>query len=296
MSTTIEYKGSTLTTVSNETKTLETAGTWLEDDITITDVSGGSEAISVVDTLDSHGGTVRTITALDISDTTAVASDVASGKYFYTASGIKTEGSASIGDEYTHGALYTGDYMTAYPKVKTLRYSWDLTQSLTDTIAGKTIVLYNSAVQDSNGITLSTADDYAILSGVYYRPFFTYEFDISTMSWSGGTAHGRLIMFTDTEGLIYRTGSSWQGYINGSWEGGASTTSSSYFSGTTVKITTGDYGTAPKFYVNDTLWRSFSRNQSKNSGTAIRLGSAQKQAYFNVTFTGIRVYWGGSDF
>ena len=58
---------------------------------------GGTPAISVVDTPDSHGGTVRTITALDISDTTAVASDVAQGKYFYTAAGVKTQGTASGG-------------------------------------------------------------------------------------------------------------------------------------------------------------------------------------------------------
>lgn len=58
---------------------------------------GGTAAISVVDTTDSHGGTVRTITALNISDTTAVASDVAQGKYFYTANGTKTAGTASGG-------------------------------------------------------------------------------------------------------------------------------------------------------------------------------------------------------
>ena len=46
-----------------------------------------------MDTPDSHGGDIRTITALDISDTTAVASDVAQGKYFYTADGTKTAGS-----------------------------------------------------------------------------------------------------------------------------------------------------------------------------------------------------------
>ena len=34
---------------------------------------------------------------IDISDTTAVASDVASGKYFYTAAGAKTQGTASGG-------------------------------------------------------------------------------------------------------------------------------------------------------------------------------------------------------
>lgn len=39
MSTTVTYKGSTLTTVDNQTRTLETAGTYLEDDITLVDVS-----------------------------------------------------------------------------------------------------------------------------------------------------------------------------------------------------------------------------------------------------------------
>lgn len=69
---------------------------------------GGTPAISVVDTTDSHGGTVRTITALDISDTTAVASDVASGKYFYTAAGVKTQGSASGGGGGGSGQTATG--------------------------------------------------------------------------------------------------------------------------------------------------------------------------------------------
>ena len=39
MSTTVTYKGSTLTTVNNQTRVLETGGTWLEDDITLTDVT-----------------------------------------------------------------------------------------------------------------------------------------------------------------------------------------------------------------------------------------------------------------
>lgn len=41
MSTTVTYKGSTLTTVNNQTRVLETAGTWMEDDITLTDVTSG---------------------------------------------------------------------------------------------------------------------------------------------------------------------------------------------------------------------------------------------------------------
>lgn len=101
MSTTVSYKGSTIATLSNETKTLTTAGTWVEGDIVVTDSGSGTAAISVVDTTDSHGGTIREITALDISDTTAVAGDVASGKYFYTASGVKTLGTSTGGGSVT---------------------------------------------------------------------------------------------------------------------------------------------------------------------------------------------------
>ena len=45
MSTTVTYEGSTIATVNNNTKTLQTAGKYLTDDITLVDVSqsgGGS--------------------------------------------------------------------------------------------------------------------------------------------------------------------------------------------------------------------------------------------------------------
>ena len=46
MATTVTYKGQTLTTVENQTKTLQTAGTWCEDDFTLTDVTqGGSDML-----------------------------------------------------------------------------------------------------------------------------------------------------------------------------------------------------------------------------------------------------------
>ena len=45
MSTTVSYKGNTLTTVSNNTKTLETEGKYLEADIILTDVSQGSPTL-----------------------------------------------------------------------------------------------------------------------------------------------------------------------------------------------------------------------------------------------------------
>ena len=76
-----------------------TYDTTLKNSVTV-DVEGGgsgTEVVSVVDTTDTAGGTIRTITAVDISDTTATAADVASGKYFYTAAGVKTAGTSSGG-------------------------------------------------------------------------------------------------------------------------------------------------------------------------------------------------------
>lgn len=70
MSTTVTYKGATLTTVDNDTVTLETAGKYCEDDFTLTDVSGGGGSgpyivgvvpynkFSVNNVINQAGGTV----------------------------------------------------------------------------------------------------------------------------------------------------------------------------------------------------------------------------------------------
>lgn len=75
-------------------------------------ISSSCEAVSVVDTPDGNGGTIRTITSVDISDTTAKAADVASGKYFYTSAGVKTLGISS--------GTATTDLPSTYQKVEYL--------------------------------------------------------------------------------------------------------------------------------------------------------------------------------
>lgn len=111
-----------LTAVANKGVTVPSGST--SDDLPglIAQISGGgTPAISVVDTTDTHGGTIREITALDISDTTAVAADVAQGKYFYTAAGVKTAGTGSGGTpSQTQHTIYfefsdsTNTTITAY--------------------------------------------------------------------------------------------------------------------------------------------------------------------------------------
>lgn len=115
--------------------------------VTGTGQGGGTGAISVVDTTDSHGGTVRTITALDISDTTAVASDVAQGKYFYAADGTKTAGTASGGStpSATQHSIYfefsddTNTTITAY--YDSTFISDAITATTPTTYGGKTVTL-----------------------------------------------------------------------------------------------------------------------------------------------------------
>ena len=60
MSTTVNYKGNTIATLSNETKTLTTAGTWVEDDIEIVD---SSASISLQSKTATPTESAQTITA-----------------------------------------------------------------------------------------------------------------------------------------------------------------------------------------------------------------------------------------
>lgn len=63
-------------------------------------IAGASyTAVPAVDIPVTGGGTAR---FTEVSDTTAVASDVAQGKYFYTAGGVRTAGTAS-GGSYPDG-------------------------------------------------------------------------------------------------------------------------------------------------------------------------------------------------
>lgn len=80
MSTTITYKGSTLATVDNATKTLKTAGKYMEGDVIITDVSSQSGVV-VTEETDAGGGIIKHINAVEISGTKEI---TANGTYDVT--------------------------------------------------------------------------------------------------------------------------------------------------------------------------------------------------------------------
>lgn len=68
---------------------------------------GGTPAISVVDTQDSHGGTIRTITALDISDSTLTTADqLSQGVTAYNKNGVKLTGTGGGGGGATEHTIH----------------------------------------------------------------------------------------------------------------------------------------------------------------------------------------------
>lgn len=81
--------------------------TSLEEVVVNVSGGGGTPAISVVDTPDSHGGTVRTITALDISDSTLTTADqLAQGVTAYNKLGVKLTGTGSGGGGATQHTIH----------------------------------------------------------------------------------------------------------------------------------------------------------------------------------------------
>ena len=82
MATTVTYKGATLTTVDNQTKVLETAGKWCEDDFTLVDVSGGGTGWTTDGIADgsepngaitiTNGGTIRSYVFANCTGITSV--------------------------------------------------------------------------------------------------------------------------------------------------------------------------------------------------------------------------------
>jgi len=119
-------------------------------------------------TLNKTGG--GTAYFADVSDTTATASDVASGKYFYTAAGVKTAGTASGGSgtitindvANTTGTTAEITNVTATHHVIHLEFSdstdTDIDVYYDDAMIGTMITSYEPVTYSSKTVTLAQLD------------------------------------------------------------------------------------------------------------------------------------------
>lgn len=92
MSTTVTYKGNTLTTVSNATKTLKTAGKYMEGDVILTDTSAGAATIESLSIAPSE--TAQTFNASTVDGYKPVTVGAISSTY--VGSGIDRRSSADL--------------------------------------------------------------------------------------------------------------------------------------------------------------------------------------------------------
>ena len=95
-------------------------------------------------------------TLIDITDTTATASDVSSGKYFYTNAGVRTQGTASGGSgkniqvysgmDYARASSYTAtDVTLTVSKSGTYTVSWMGFRNTTSGTSGSQLYINGSA-------------------------------------------------------------------------------------------------------------------------------------------------------
>lgn len=147
MATTVTYKGSTLTTATNQTRTLKTAGKYMEDDVTITDVSEGGSAVVVTEEVDSTGGTNYIITAVDLSNDTVTPDVLYRGYTAHNSSGTAIVGTASGGS----GDVVNNQSKTAAPS------------------ESQQVVTYDSGYTGLEQVTISAISSTYVGSGITRR-------------------------------------------------------------------------------------------------------------------------------
>lgn len=113
MSTTVTYKGETLTTVNNQTRTLLTSGKYLEDNITLTDVSGGGGEMVVITVANAYG-------IVAVPDTASYELDETSNNWLVTISKhslfvlASATPAAPTGTNVTVGTIYSSSMPPEY--------------------------------------------------------------------------------------------------------------------------------------------------------------------------------------
>ena len=118
MSTTVTYKGSTLTTVNNQTRTLKTAGKYMEDDVQLTDTTtggGGSGASKKqINFIDYDGTVLHSYTKSEWNNVSALPSNpsrtgLTAQGWNWTKAGIDAQLTAMPDDDIWVGQMYITD-------------------------------------------------------------------------------------------------------------------------------------------------------------------------------------------
>lgn len=250
----------------------------------------------------TQSGTVTTATPLDdLRDDLVVTANYDGGTTEvvsdYLLSGVLTAGTSTVTVTYSGK---TTTFTVTVTEVDNTLYSWDFTQSLTDTKQGQVATISTGVTQSSAGLTFTGSNGCCLLGNVF-PPGRTLEVDIASMTYNL-SGHGRLVMFGDTStssvtanvgnGFILRNVSppAWAFY-KGAWSASYST-DKELFSGKKLILKYYQDGSQYKtdVYCDSTLIASYSNGGKWNTTTnqPVQIGSGQN-AYKNMVITGIRI-------
>lgn len=199
------------------------------------------------------------------------------------------------------GAETRGDSGDSGDDSVKLLYSWDLTKSLVDTVGGVTATLGGGATQDSNGVKLASATDWANFPVTAWAANRVIEVDVASFD-RKGTAHARIMTMynhaarSEDSGLIYRATGYWQVYGQASgWMQNTEYTDPAYISGKTAKaVVNSNY--AVSWYIGDAQIAEnvdFTTTMTTNNGDAsLYIGSKSGSSAYDLVITGVRIYEG----
>ena len=159
MSTTVNYKGNTLTTVTNATKILNTAGTYLEDNISVTDIT-----------------TIATLIAKSITanGTYNASSDSADG---YSSVTVNVSGSGGL--EYESGT-YTPTSNIAQPTI-----SFSKTHSSTPILIAMSDTSSYSSITSNSNTSFIFFDMYRLTGSGYPYSTSAQRYALAVYSYRG---------------------------------------------------------------------------------------------------------------
>lgn len=214
---------------------------------------------------------------------------------------IDTAGDYTInaGDTITMGTGLTGALTASGQRV--LTNSWDFTTGLTDSVGELTATLGNSPTRDSNGVTIAATNQYISIP-VKLAANKTYEIDITSLSKTFSSGHGRFFMWSGSDGLAAQNGSIWKQYNNGAWASDSAGTNLSVFNGKTLRICTYPFSVYAdgntiayamfEYFIDGVKWY-YPNNPEKLSGVGnnMTIGASQ-QAFATMIITGFRIYDG----
>lgn len=197
MSTTVTYKGNTLTTVSNATKTLKTAGKYMEGDVTLTDVSRAAPTIQSLSVTPSESA--QTFNASGVDGYKPVSVSAVSSTY--VGSGIARKSSTDL---TVSGATVTAP--AGY-------YAESASKSVTTmTLPTSTAASATSGYTSKATVGRSTSDQYINIApgynsaGGYYKISAVPDGSLSYSGWTETESDGVLTMTigkTFTAGYLY---------------------------------------------------------------------------------------------